>query len=963
MTGPTWQSPTNAPLRAAAPQRPDSANASATGQAAGGGKRPRRRVLSLLGATLTVLTALGVALLSWGARVPAERVPPVSPAGVVDGIAPAAGTGEPGAAPAPKPLAARGWRDLAALVERLPSAPRGIRLDGLTLVLPELDAKGDLTLQVERLTIEPAAAGQHLRATLAELDVAALSDRFGLGLVVWTGPGLRATLEARFQGGAPVGPWEVRLDADGPGSVQAFAMPEALPFERWSASLEVAPDWQSVRLVELVLTSPVLQLEATGEAAAGAPMPTVRGEVRLQAVDAPRLWALWPPGLADGARRWLSANLTAGLVDELVLHLDVTPDRLGPDGLDPGLLSGTARVREVEVHYLRPMAPVTGAAAEVSFDLARMDFDFTAGGIDDVEVLGGRLTISGYDRAGATPELVLDLRGRGPVATILRTVASEPIELAERRGLGPEGSRGAGDFRLELALPLIRDLPLEAVDFRFSGDFTGVRLPDAAAGREIDQADLRLEATMDRVEVGGRGRLDGVPLRLGFLADATAGIQRLTAEGTVDAALLERLGLPQGLPLSGPVGVEAVVDLEGPEAARVERTRLGLDLTAAEVLLADAALWKPEGVAGRVDAVIRRSERGTRIDDLALAWTGADVRGSAELDAGGALRRLQLDPLVLGGTDARLEAEQAGGRLNLRLDGRRLDLRPLRAWSAAPSPTAEDAGRGAFSGDVTVAVDELVWRDEAPLAFVTLQARLTDGLVTDAHARGSVDDEATAFRLDLEPRDAGGAQALRIEAADAGAVLRALGVSDDIRGGTLIVNGAVRDQRPQLEASGELSLDDFVLVNAPAAIRLLSQTPAQQRISPEAVGVSRSLAAFSMAGGVLQLKEASAIGSELAVNASGSIDLLHDNLDLRGSLAPVATVNRLLGNLPVIGWLLRGETGAGAFVITFAISGPRDDPRVVVNPLSIITPGVIRDLFTGTRIVPSEEWYSDRERD
>ncbi|MFW5835059.1 MAG: AsmA-like C-terminal domain-containing protein, partial [Pseudomonadota bacterium] len=184
-----------------------------------------------------------------------------------------------------------------------------------------------------------------------------------------------------------------------------------------------------------------------------------------------------------------------------------------------------------------------------------------------------------------------------------------------------------------------------------------------------------------------------------------------------------------------------------------------------------------------------------------------------------------------------------------------------------------------------------------------------------------------------------------------------------IAGGTLVVDGELAGQRPSPTARGEVQLDDFVLVRAPAAIRLLSQAPVDVQVPPDAVAVSRTTAAFALENGVLSLTDGSLLGSELAITLDGSVDLAADELDFRGSLAPVATLNRMVGNLPLIGRLLRGESGAGAFVVTFAVAGPRDDPAVTVNPLSIITPGILRDLFAGVEITTSEEWFSDRPTD
>jgi len=53
-----------------------------------------------------------------------------------------------------------------------------------------------------------------------------------------------------------------------------------------------------------------------------------------------------------------------------------------------------------------------------------------------------------------------------------------------------------------------------------------------------------------------------------------------------------------------------------------------------------------------------------------------------------------------------------------------------------------------------------------------------------------------------------------------------------------------------------------------------------------------------------------------------------------------------LGNIPVLGWLVTGgDKGGGLVAFNYSMRGPSQDPNVVVNPLSALTPGFLRKLF------------------
>ena len=57
----------------------------------------------------------------------------------------------------------------------------------------------------------------------------------------------------------------------------------------------------------------------------------------------------------------------------------------------------------------------------------------------------------------------------------------------------------------------------------------------------------------------------------------------------------------------------------------------------------------------------------------------------------------------------------------------------------------------------------------------------------------------------------------------------------------------------------------------------------------------------------------------------------------------------MLGNVPVIGNLLVSRRGEGVFGMTYSINGPAAQPRVGVNPVSALTPGILRRIFEPVR--------------
>jgi hypothetical protein len=111
---------------------------------------------------------------------------------------------------------------------------------------------------------------------------------------------------------------------------------------------------------------------------------------------------------------------------------------------------------------------------------------------------------------------------------------------------------------------------------------------------------------------------------------------------------------------------------------------------------------------------------------------------------------------------------------------------------------------------------------------------------------------------------------------------------------------------------------------------------------------------FVYTGNRLTLERLLAFGEALGITANGSVDLDRDWLDLQGTVAPAYLLNSIIGNVPIIGPLLGGGS-QGLFAANFRLDGPTAEPRVMVNPLSALAPGFLRQLFAPITGLPAPQ--------
>ncbi len=94
------------------------------------------------------------------------------------------------------------------------------------------------------------------------------------------------------------------------------------------------------------------------------------------------------------------------------------------------------------------------------------------------------------------------------------------------------------------------------------------------------------------------------------------------------------------------------------------------------------------------------------------------------------------------------------------------------------------------------------------------------------------------------------------------------------------------------------------------------------RLSPDAVTLYRS----------------SAVGPSMGISLDGYYDVKGGQIDMQGVLSPLFIVNAL-------GRVFSPRDGEGLVGFNFTLKGAADSPEVGVNPLSILTPGMFREIF------------------
>jgi hypothetical protein len=213
-------------------------------------------------------------------------------------------------------------------------------------------------------------------------------------------------------------------------------------------------------------------------------------------------------------------------------------------------------------------------------------------------------------------------------------------------------------------------------------------------------------------------------------------------------------------------------------------------------------------------------------------------------------------------------------------------------------------------------------------------------------------DDLTAT---IAPVDAG--RRVTLNAGDAGQFLKGLFGFASMTGGRLSLTAnlpSAARAKEQSNYAGTVIVRDFKVENQPFLARLFSAGSLDGMLNlmrNQGISVDRLEVPFNAKNDIIDIRDAHASGPSIGISADGYLDRRANQLALRGAIAPIYGLNGMLGAIPLLGNLLVSKKGEGIIGMTYTLSGSADEPKMSVNPLSVLTPGIFRRIFEGS--VPS----------
>lgn len=732
---------------------------------------------------------------------------------------------------------------------------------------------------------------------------------------------------------------------------------EPLQFSSMEAKGAVSSDLQRIYLKEMTLGLRKATLKVTGDVSHSAEGWTVEAAAVAEGMPLDNLRLYWPISAVPKVRKWVTEHLSGGNVPHARLRLHLTPDILRHERkLDEEALDAAVDVVDAKVAYFHDLKPVTGVNGTVYFKGRMMDAALTSGQMYGATAGESHVIIP--DMGNHEAEMTIEIPLTTPVSDIGRYLQQDIFKSAKVLNLNPDEDGGTFDGTLSLDFGLTPQVwKHRGLGWKLDGQLSNAKSARLMGKFDIAQGRGHLTVTQERVAYKGTALVSDVPVdlkldgifRWGQGMDATYVLHTL-----MPAEKLSEFDITIPDFVTGTLGIEATVTQHA-DASREIEARVALDQASIE--WADGGLHKAAGVPAQLAFKAKESPNMLEFSSFQVQGDGIDVNGKARLALTTQLpEMLELSTFRWGAHDfsASILPDPQGMR-TVTIKGKTLDAR---GWfddaGDAGEARADDAAEEEKDYpdlleqvSVQATINRLLMGEEGR-ELTNVTATMRCGERCDALEFQGALNEAQRLQIHIA-RDEEGVRQLVADSGDAGRVARTMGIFDDLEGGRLELRATFHDDTPDVtHLTGKLLIQDFTVRKAPVLAKILtlaSLSGVLDVLNGKGISFEKLSAPFEWQNDVLRLTQARSVGPALGLTVEGTINTKARNLDLDGTIVPSYTLNSLVGKIPLLGEALVGGDGEGLFAARYGMSGPYENAKVTVNPLSMLTPGVFRGLF------------------
>jgi hypothetical protein len=727
----------------------------------------------------------------------------------------------------------------------------------------------------------------------------------------------------------------------------AFA--RAVQFGGANLRATYTPANKTFGIQQLTLQGPALSGTLSGQVVlAENTSPAIDAAGTLKDLPVADLVRYWPLRMGEGARSWIAANVPAGRIGPVTIALNIKAGGLQEPSLPEDAVHLSIPIRDASVKYLNGMTLLTHANGTGTLTGNTFNVQVSSGNVGKVALRHGTVRIPELHKHGTVGEIAVSLQGQ--LRDVLTILDEKPLQYPSRFHIKPAETTGAAVMDADFRVPMVKDVGMDRIPINVRAVVNGLGLSLGESTR-LSNGNVTFDIDNTHLHAAGTVNYGPTPISADWtelFSSKTQNTTNLKVHARLDEEARNALKLRLSDVLTGPIDVTA--DLSG-SRGNIRNAEVNVDLTPSTLAWDIISYNKAPGVPATAQVSTNLDTNGNvQTANLSISGAGLAARGALNFAGDGALSHAEFPAFRAGPqNDFSLSLSQTAPKtFDVTIRGHSADGSAFAKRNTNTKPSAQESNNRYH---LVARLERLALAEGTVLTPFSLDANTIGNSIQNMSVDTGM-SKGDTVTASITPASDG--RRLLLTATDAGRLLKGLFGLDDISGGkvNLIAKmppiGAPKGSAPDF--AGTLTMRDFRIENQPFFSRLFSAGSLGGLLDlmrGAGIVIDKLEMPFSSKNDVINIQEGHASGPSVGFSGDGYIDRRANTIDLRGAIAPIYGLNSVLGALPLVGNVLVSKQGEGIIGMTYEASGSLDEPKISVNPLSILTPGIFRRIFEG----------------
>ena len=634
---------------------------------------------------------------------------------------------------------------------------------------------------------------------------------------------------------------------------------------------------------------------------------------------------LWPG--SGNAKQWAEARLNGGSAFEgnggISFSSETAPEfALGFE------------FKDVEMEAIKGFPPLLDASGFGFIDSQSYSVRLDSGFVKDpngrrVDFTGTEVNLNGIFTDDPWASVALAFKGK--VKPLLALLNQPPLNLLQGFEEAMELASGNVSAEGTVEFQLISNLTFEDIKFTIDGQAYSVRSQEFQ-GTAFESNQVQFTVDNFGLDITATGNFGSIPASGSWSRDFTGQeiLNPITGTLEISPTMLDDVGvsLPSGM-LS--VNKLAAFTLSFPSVS-VPEFKISTNIESLNLAFLGSSTSQNVGKRARLQIEGRLGEQ-LEISRISLSGPEFQLEGEVFVADNGRISAIRFHEFNIGEWLIGRAFYQPEGDHAALITSGTLDLTNLSMMEAGNQSV------GRLDKPIRVQLNKILLRPGLTLNSVNGTVHVDNevrGLL-----RGAINGK-TNITASFAFGDSG--LTIRLRSNDGGEILRSAGILGNLYGGDIAI--LIQTSEDSQELNVRMRLENVTARRIPVLVELLSLASiltVLTQLDGDGIPFAEIEADFTVGDKEIVVRRAFAVGASLGLTLKGTIDAKNNKMDLQGALTPFNILNEFLLVTPLR--TLGLEKGDGFGAVSFTIKGPIENPATLVNPLSVLAPGMFKSFF------------------